>query len=480
MAELFCLPEREFPVEAQYFESLTFIPQFTISALSITSTPFRCRADDRAAFDRARAAAERVFIDFAPCRNVDLFDVGVTESTPPYDLTCLRNLQKAERDALHTPVRPHDCFLHKRFAGFTFLIGHNGYCSQSGFSKHRESVIILPVFTVKMNGLGIMNTGCLAHICQKRSNMRKGKAVQNKALVSLRSRGISLIMASATVFGFAPVLATMSYAGGNNSINMALIRAVVPLPVFLLLAKGDIRYTRTTFVRCLVLGITMYSYALMLYSSYATIPVGVATTIHFLYPLYVALAESFLKRERLRLGTIAALALALAGCMLCAGISGGSGSLQGVILAALSGVGYAAYILFLEHLPGGEMPVYKQMLGISVVGAVICGIFGFFSGRLTLNLQPFAWGMAICAAILVSVVGHGLFQTGERLCDGLDAAVYSLLEPISSFIFSAALLKESLTLSKLAGCVLILCALLIHQRTSTSRSARGHSDSKSI
>lgn len=287
-------------------------------------------------------------------------------------------------------------------------------------------------------------------------------------------------MASALVFGFAPVLATMSYAGGNNSINMALIRAVIPLPILFVLAKGDIRYTRTMLMRCLILGITMYSYALMLYSSYATLSVGVATTIHFLYPLYVALGESFLKREKLRMATIAALALALTGCMLCAGISGGTGSLPGVVLAALSGVGYAAYILFLEHLPGDEMPVYKQMLGISVVGAVICGIFGFLSGRLTLHLQPFAWRMAICAAILVAVVGHGLFQTGERLCDGLDAAVYSLLEPISSFIFSAALMKEGLTLNKLAGSLLILSALLIHQRSTASRSSKRHAGRQSI
>lgn len=278
-----------------------------------------------------------------------------------------------------------------------------------------------------------------------------------------RTRGIACIMASAVVFGFSPILTALSYAGGNNGVNMCLIRAVLPMPILFILAKRDIHYSKKMIIRCTALGAALYTCVLMLYSSYASLSVGVATTIHFLYPIFVALAEAFLHRKMPAARTLGALALAMVGCVFCTGASGGSAGLSGILLAAGSGIGYAAYILILERLPGGEMPVYKQMLGMSVVGAVISAAFGAICGRLTLNLTPSAWLFAACSAILVSVVGHGLFQTGERLSDGLDAALFSLLEPISSIIFSAVLIQERLTPGKVIGCIIILAALLAHK-----------------
>lgn len=53
-----------------------------------------------------------------------------------------------------------------------------------------------------------------------------------------RGIGIICVVLSAVIFGFTPVIAALSYRGGNNGVNMALIRALVPLPILFFLAKS--------------------------------------------------------------------------------------------------------------------------------------------------------------------------------------------------------------------------------------------------
>ena len=47
--------------------------------------------------------------------------------------------------------------------------------------------------------------------------------------------GVIFVFLSAVIFGFTPVLAAISYQGGNNGINMAFLRAFLPIPVLLLI-----------------------------------------------------------------------------------------------------------------------------------------------------------------------------------------------------------------------------------------------------
>ena len=50
--------------------------------------------------------------------------------------------------------------------------------------------------------------------------------------------GIVFVFLSAVIFGFTPVLANLSYSGGNNGVNMAFLRALLPLPVLFALGWG--------------------------------------------------------------------------------------------------------------------------------------------------------------------------------------------------------------------------------------------------
>lgn len=276
--------------------------------------------------------------------------------------------------------------------------------------------------------------------------------------------GVLCILLSAFVFGFSPVIVALSYRGGNNGVNMALIRALVPLPALAILAGCTAKRYRMNFAQirvCSLAGVMLFGCTLLLYSSYTYIPVGLATTLHFLYPLHVVLYETLFHHKRLGLWRGIGIVLDLVGIVLSAGmVERGGMDLRGFILALLSGYLYAAYILVLSYESRNPVPLYHLMLMVSLMGVPLCFCVGLLTNSLTINLTASAWGYAVLAALLVSIVGCVLFQKGVRYIGDADAAVYSLLEPISSIIFGFILMKEIPDQGALIGSAMIFAGLL--------------------
>jgi len=281
-----------------------------------------------------------------------------------------------------------------------------------------------------------------------------------------RSRGLGIfyVFLSAVVFGFTPVLANLSYAGGNNGVNMALLRAVIPLPMLLVLGHmtaPGYRASGRQIGRGAMLGVLQFGCTLMLYTSYSYIPVGIATTLHFLYPLFVMLYHLVRYRENPGWMKWLGLFLSLGGAMLLVETGDGGLSPFGMTLALLSGVVFAAYIILLQREADQPLPLYHLMTATSLSGAVLCAALGLMTGSLTISLTPQAWMYAAATALLVSIGGSAVFQAGVRIVGDSDAAIYSLLEPLTSIVFGLILLGEMITLRKGASCALILMGLLI-------------------
>ena len=281
-----------------------------------------------------------------------------------------------------------------------------------------------------------------------------------------RSRilGTFYVFLSAVVFGFTPILANLSYAGGNNGVNMAFLRAIIPMPALMLLAwktspgyRPSAKQVRTG----ALLGCLNFGCSLMLYSSYSYIPVGIATTLHFLYPLFVMLYHVVRHGERPGAAKWCGLLLGVLGAALLIEMGEGGLSPFGMVLALVSGVLFAAYIIILQQEAEDPLPLYRLMTVTSAAGGILCAAAGAALGSLTVSLTPQAWLFAAAAALLVSIGGAAVFQAGVRLVGDKDAAVYSLLEPLTSIIFGLLLLNEMLTARKVVSCLLILTGLLI-------------------
>ncbi len=270
------------------------------------------------------------------------------------------------------------------------------------------------------------------------------------------------VFASAIIFGFTPVLAAISYQGGNNGINMAFLRALIPIPVLLLLGKNLPMPGKRQWKSGLIAGCLSFGCTLLLYSSYEYISPGLATTLHFLYPLYVTVYEAIRDRKRPGAIRLAGLGLGLLGSLLFLDGVGAGGSLLGFVLAIGSGLAYALYIIALGKEAEAEpMPLFRLMLVVSVSGVFMCGAAGLAMGKLVFQMPANAWLCAIGVALLAAVVGSVLFQRGVREIGGANSALLSLFEPITSVIFSVWLLGDVLSVPKILGCALILCSLVL-------------------
>jgi len=287
-------------------------------------------------------------------------------------------------------------------------------------------------------------------------------------------RGMIYALSSAVIFGFTPVLAAISYQGGNNGINMAFLRAALPLPLLFLLAKRSGHGMRPLLNQKrmgIYLGFLLFGCTLLLYSSYSFIPVGVATTLHFIYPLYVVVYKAVFHGQKLEGRCIAGLILGVTGALLFLDTSGQILDWRGLVLAVLSGMLYAAYIIVLGCESKHPMPLYQLMLVVSITGAVFCGGVALATRQLVLEMTGKAWLCAAAVAFLVTVVSCVLFQAGVRLIGEANAATFSLLEPITSIVFGFILLNDLFSPAKLAGCVLILSGLFF--TAVSSRTAEG-------
>lgn len=278
------------------------------------------------------------------------------------------------------------------------------------------------------------------------------------------TKGIIFTFLSAVIFGFTPILVRISYNGGANGVTVAFLRAYLALPFlyYLVRRRGiSLRLSLKEFKTILLLGcIGSAATTLTLYMSYNYISVGMATTLHFIYPLLVSVGCVLFLHQKLLLYQKTSLVLGCAGIFLFMDFQT-TGGMEGIFLALLSGVCYAFYISYMSSSGIHDMYFFKLSFYLCLVMGTVCGLFGLAAGKLTLDMTGTAWLFVLVISLLTSVGAISLLQLGIRLTGPSTAAILSTLEPITSVILGILILHEELSLLKLLGCILILSSVAV-------------------
>lgn len=278
----------------------------------------------------------------------------------------------------------------------------------------------------------------------------------------MKVKGILFTILSAVIFGFTPALASITYGLGNNSLSMTFYRNFFAIPFLFLMLKYkkiplkiNLKEVKDIFILSLI-GVVLTT--ALLYSSYSYIGIGVATTLHFLYPMFVALACMFIFKEQLDRGTIISLILALVGVAFFMDFKS-SGNMIGAIMALVSGLTYGFYILWLDKRNLIKMNLYKLSFYVVTFSALEMLIGNIFGGYIELNLPIKAYILIVLCSVLASVVGIVLFQIGISTIGSTSAAIFSLFEPITSVITGVIIFNENLNLAKILGCIIIFISI---------------------
>lgn len=298
-------------------------------------------------------------------------------------------------------------------------------------------------------------------------------------------KGILLTMLSAITFGFAFTLGPMTYGdGGSNPTTLTFLRNVLSLPVMFLILRYQgisLKVSRKELASLAILGGVGNAFTtLLLFISFALIDVGIATTIHFIYPVFVTIGCVLFFKEKL--GIQKAVSLLIATCGIACfffgvDVSQGmrGGMFLGLALAVISGVTYAFYIIYLDKSGLKHQPVFKITFYVALMSTIAVGIYGTAMGELTLTtLTPKSWGISIAFSLLCTVVALSLLQIGITHVGASTAAILTTFEPITSIVCGVLLLGETITGVKILACSLIMIGVVMLSLSRENKNDKGN------
>lgn len=279
-----------------------------------------------------------------------------------------------------------------------------------------------------------------------------------------RYKGIACIVIATVIFGMMPLFAKKIYENGGNPISLVFYRAFISTPVLFLLNKRKnivLKISKKQFIEMTILAIVGYSAtAILLYLSYNYISTGLATTIHFTYPIIVTLACTIIYKEKLSFSKIFAVILSTVGIFLFVNNIGDINYL-GVVIAFLSGVTFAFYMVFFDKSGLCLMHSLKSTFYLSAITSVVVLIFSLATKTFTINMTLYGWILTIVFSFMITIVAVTLFQRGVTLIGAQSAAVISTLEPITSIIIGILIFNEIFNFRIFLGGILILSAVII-------------------
>lgn len=285
--------------------------------------------------------------------------------------------------------------------------------------------------------------------------------------VDFMTKGKLFLILSAFIYGILPVLAALAYRGGVNGITLTFLRSTISIPVLYAMIRADrrrLRLSRTVLRRVIILGIFGGSLPiLLLYLSYHYIATGLATTLHFIYPLIIVLSSAVLYHEKLSRVTLSAVVFVTVGIFMFSDISHGADT-AGIILAILSGIFYSFYVIYIDHSGLDRMDYIVLTFYVMVIMSISVLLFGAATGALSFDISPLSWSVSALISFLVTLGAMPLFQLGVRYEGASTAGILSTVEPITSVIMGAVFLGENVSTGQMMGGAMILLGVLLAEK----------------
>lgn len=282
------------------------------------------------------------------------------------------------------------------------------------------------------------------------------------------SKGKICLIVSAFLYGLAPVFAKLAYAGGVNGITLTFLRTALMLPVMLVLMKArrqSFYLNKKELINITALGVVGGTLSMIaLYAAYEYISTGLATTLHFIYPLIIVVVSALIYREKVKGVKLLAVMLVTVGVFMFVDLNSRADK-AGVILAVLSGVFYSFYVIYMAHSGIDRMDYVKLTFYLMVIMSIGTLLFGILSGGLDFeSIKSSGWIYAAVVSVLISLGAIPLFQAGVRYEGASTAGIISAFEPITTMILGALFLGETMGIVQYIGGAVIILGVVLAEK----------------
>ena len=266
-------------------------------------------------------------------------------------------------------------------------------------------------------------------------------------------KGIIYAMISSGTFGLIPLF-TIPLMGNMemNESNILFYRflfSTLMMGAVCLLHKSTLKINMKHLISIIGLGALYALTALFLIYSYHYITSGVATTIHFLYPICVSFLMVVFFKEQKSKSLFLAASLSLIGVALMCWSGGGSIRLMGIGLAALTILTYGIYIVALNQLDIGKLP------------AEVLTFYSLFTAGISSIPSTKAGFYILALAFLSTVISDLTLILAVKYAGSTTTAILGSMEPLVAVVVGVLVFSEHFTLQSLIGLLLILMSVII-------------------
>lgn len=281
-----------------------------------------------------------------------------------------------------------------------------------------------------------------------------------------RSKGIILAVTTAVMWGIMGIFVRDLSHNQFTNIEISFFRCALAGAayfIFLLLTKPSaLKVNIKGLVICVLYGAVAYSISFVSYSvSVSRIPVGVATVLMFMNPIWVVILGTVMFKEKLQKSKIVTIVICFIGAILVANLIGG-GEIKldaiGILAGIINGIGVALQIL----LPKFFAKEYDRdtLLVYGFLGAASVLLFGMDFGSVAEHISNtpmtnLIWDL-FGIGILCTMVANAACVKSTQYVEASTTSILSALEVVVGTLVGFFIFHEHLTFLQIAGAVIIV------------------------
>lgn len=276
-------------------------------------------------------------------------------------------------------------------------------------------------------------------------------------------KGFLYGIASSASFGLIPLFALPLMSKGMTFDTILFYRfliASLAIGALLVWRKESFRITRKELPVLGLLGMLYACSALLLFWSYDFLSSGIATTIHFLYPVFVTILMIAVFHEKKSFWTFFSIVAAIAGvAFLSIGNENDTVNTTGILIAAVSGLSYALYIIGVNKSNIRNMKGLKLTFYVLLSGACLFFILAQVKGSFQPIPDKNALYNAIMLAIIPTVVSNLSLVNAVKHIGSTLTSVLGAMEPVTAVCIGIIAFGEPFTVNLATGIILIIIAV---------------------
>ena len=282
-----------------------------------------------------------------------------------------------------------------------------------------------------------------------------------------RIKGILYAAVSSSTFGLAPFFSLTLLLAGFSAFEVLSYRwgvATIALTLFGWCSGCSFRLEKKDFLVVLLLSLLRAVTSFSLLIAYQNIATGVASTIHFMYPLAVSLVMMYFFQEKKSLWVMFAVFMSLLGAALLS-----SGELEakngdtivGLVAACVSVFSYAGYIVGVRMTRAVRINSTVLTCYVMGLGTVLYFIGALTTSGLRLVADGYTWLMILGLAIPATAISNITLVRAIKYAGPTLTSILGAMEPLTAVVIGVFVFKELFTLNSAIGIILILLAVSV-------------------